>query len=168
MTIQHTHSFVLYNAQGSRDPFDEIKRLGLKVKQGQGNAMIRRAINLYLEECGALQVQQGAMLFVFPKENKAKIQELKEWIVHNDGRLLIFDGCGDMETIASSLHDQFDEYLERMATVIIKMQGQKRKDKALAQIEHIKNLLTLNARFMTDQQRTKLELLLKEQSLAIQ
>jgi len=161
MTTQHTHSFVLYNAQGAQNATDELDRLGLKVKPDQGNAMIRRAINLYLEQCGAMQVQQGAMLFVFPKANKEKIAQLENWIVANGGRLLIFDGCGDMETIAASLHDQFDELLESMAGVIFKMQHQKRKDKALAQLEHITNLLALNERFMTEKQRNDLAGLLK-------
>lgn len=160
MTTQHTHSFVLYNCQGAEQATDELERLGLKVKPDQGNAMIRRAINLYLEKCGAMQVQPGAMLFVFPKDSKQRILELESWIVANGGRIVVFDGCGDMQTIATSLHDQFDEYIDRMESTITKMQGQKRKGKALEQLGDIMNLLAVNDRFMSDTQRTKVKDLL--------
>jgi hypothetical protein len=162
-TTTHTHSFVLYNAQGASKATDELDRLGLKVKPNQGNAMIRRAINLYLEKAGAMQVQPGAMLFVFPKANKEKIAQLENWIVANGGRLLIFDACGDMETVAASLHDQFDEYIDRMESTITKMQGQKTKTKALEQLEDITHLLAVNDRFMTDAQRLKASDLLATQ-----
>ena len=142
MTTQHTHSFVLYNAQGCEQATEELDRLRLKVKPGQGSAMIRRAINLYLEQCGAMQVQQGSMLFVFPKERKSKVAELTHWIQANGGRLLIFDGCGEMESISTSLHDQFDEQLAHIESTITKMKGQKTKTKALAQLAHVSQLLS--------------------------
>ena len=155
MTIQHTHSFVLYNTRGADLGFYMIEDLGLKLKPGQGAAMQRRAINLYLRQFGAMQVQQGSSLFVFPHVNKDHVIALEEFIKFNGGDFVIFDGCGDMASIAASLHDTFNDELDEMDRLQTKMMGQKQKGKALQQIAEIRNLLALNERFMTPEQRER-------------
>ena len=153
MTTEHTHSFVLFNTPGvTTNKQKEIRRLGLKIKAGQGPAMQRRAINLYLRQGGAMQVQQGSSLFVFPKEYKCYIEDIGDWIKANGGHFIVFDGCGAMTEIANSLHDAIESELAELARLTEKMSKQKQSTKALLQIEEVQRVLLANVRFMTEQQ----------------
>ena len=146
----HTHSFVLYNTPGTTTKnVKEIKRLGLKIKPGQGAAMQRRAINLYLRKGAAMQVHQGSSLYVFPLLTKAYIEEIGDWIKANGGQFIVFDGGGDMQQVADSLHDSFEFYLDELERLINKMKTQKKTTKALEQIQEVQRIVSLNNRFMT-------------------
>ena len=145
---QHTHNFVLFNIQGNENATDDLEHLQLKVKPGQGAAMTRRAVHLYLTQYGAMKVQAGSSLYVFPKAYTEQIDELRNWIVMNDGSFVIFQACGSLDDIAFALSEQFDELIEQYDQVVTKAANQKRNGKALEQIEEIAKMLQWNERFL--------------------
>lgn len=148
MTNEHTHNFLLLNLQRNDNATDDLECLGLKVKPDQGPAMTRRAVHLYLTEQGALKVQTGSSLYVFPKANTEKVDELRNWVVMNDGNFVIFQACGELSDIRIALHDQIDDLVEQYDQVVTKSFNQKRNSKALEQIENIQKMLDLNERFL--------------------
>lgn len=157
MTIEHTHSFILFNTQGTEHAPEEITRLNLKIHKGQCVAMARRAINLYIRKFGAIQIQQGSSLFIFPTSKKEEIAQLETWIVANNGNFVVFDCCGDRDSIAKSLFSSLNDEIDELDRLWKKMAKQKKQNKTKEQINDIENILLHNEIFLTQDQKDRIE-----------